>query len=51
MTLLIVATLAFAHELKSVAEVMEADVNCELSIEQPGVVINIPFVVWDGGQR
>lgn len=40
-----------ARELKSVAEVMEAEANGELSIEQPGVVINMPFVVWDGGQR
>jgi hypothetical protein len=40
-----------ARELKSVAEVMEAEVNQELTVEQPGVVINMPFVVWDGGQR
>jgi hypothetical protein len=39
------------RELKSVAEVMEAESNGELVIEQPGVVINMPFVVWDGGQR
>ena len=39
------------RELKSVAEVMEAETNGELTIEQPGVVINMPFVVWDGGQR
>jgi hypothetical protein len=23
----------------------------EIAIEQPGVVINMPFVVWDGGKR
>jgi hypothetical protein len=40
-----------ARELKSVAEVMEAESNGELSIGQPGVVINMPFAVWDGGQR
>jgi hypothetical protein len=40
-----------ARELKSVAEVLEAESNGELGIEQPGVVINMPFVVWDGGQR
>jgi hypothetical protein len=34
-----------ARELKSVAEVMEAETNGELTIEQPGVVINMPFVV------
>jgi hypothetical protein len=39
------------RELKSVAEVMEAEDNNELTIEQPDVVINMPFVVWDGGQR
>ena len=42
---------AAARELKSVAEVMEAESNGELTIEQPGVVINMPFVIWDGGQR
>lgn len=40
-----------ARELKSVAEVLEAEANGELAIEQPGVVINMPFVVWDGGKR
>ena len=40
-----------ARELTSVAAVMEAESNGELAIEQPGVVINMPFVVWDGGQR
>jgi hypothetical protein len=42
---------AGARELTSVAEVLEADSNGELTIEQPGVVINMPFVVWDGGKR
>ena len=40
-----------SRELKSVAEVLEAESNGELGIERPGVVINMPFVVWDGGQR
>lgn len=40
-----------ARELKSVAEVLDAEKAGELSIEQPGVVINMPFVVWDGGKR
>lgn len=40
-----------ARELKSVAEVLDAEKAGELTIEQPGVVINMPFVVWDGGQR
>jgi len=42
---------ATARELKSVAEVIEAESNGELTLEQPGVVINMPFVVWDGGKR
>ncbi|MBL8102790.1 MAG: hypothetical protein JNM02_09690 [Anaerolineales bacterium] len=42
---------ATARELKSVAEVLDAEAAGELTIEQPGVVINMPFVVWDGGQR
>lgn len=40
-----------ARELKSVAEVLKAADAGELSIKQPGVVINMPFIVWDGGQR
>jgi len=40
-----------ARELKSVAEVLSAKEAGELTIEQPGVVINMPFVVWDGGKR
>jgi len=40
-----------ARELKSAAEVLGAEASGELTIEQPGVVINMPFVVWDGGQR
>ena len=42
---------ATPRELKSVADVLKAESNGELTIEQPGVVINMPFVVWDGGQR
>jgi hypothetical protein len=38
-------------ELTSVADVLAAESAGELTIEQPGVVINMPFVVWDGGQR
>ena len=40
-----------ARELKSAAEIIEAVNAGELAIKQPGVVINMPFVVWDGGQR
>ncbi len=40
-----------AREHKSAAEVLDAEKAGELTIEQPGVVINMPFVVWDGGKR
>jgi hypothetical protein len=40
-----------AHELKTAAEVQAAADAGELTIQQPGVVINMPFVVWEGGQR
>ncbi len=40
-----------ARELKSVAEVLAAVKAGELTIKHPGVVINMPFAVWDGGQR
>ncbi|MCA1900052.1 MAG: hypothetical protein LDL50_05015 [Chloroflexi bacterium] len=40
-----------ARELKSAKEVLDAEAAGELTIEQPGVVINMPFVVWDGGKR
>jgi hypothetical protein len=42
---------ANVRELKSVADVLEAEANAELTIEQPGVVINMPFIVWEGGKR
>lgn len=42
---------SIARELTSVAEVVEAEANGELTIELPGVVINMPFIVWDGGKR
>jgi hypothetical protein len=40
-----------ASELKSAADVLAAEKAGSLTIEQPGVVINMPFVVWDGGKR
>jgi hypothetical protein len=40
-----------ARELKSAQEVLDAEAAGEIAIEQPGVVINMPFVVWDGGKR
>ena len=38
-----------ARELKSVAEVKAALDKGELTAEQPGVVVNMPFVTWPGG--
>ena len=40
-----------ARELRSTAEVLQAAEAGELGIQQPGVVINMPFIVWEGGQR
>jgi hypothetical protein len=40
-----------ARELRAAAEVLAARDSGEVTIEQPGVVINMPFVVWDGGKR
>ena len=42
---------AKARELTTAADVLTAQTAGELTIEQPGVVINMPFVVWDGGKR
>lgn len=42
---------AKARELKSVADIFQAEQAGEVTISQPGVVINMPFVVWDGGKR
>lgn len=35
----------------SSAEVSAAQEAGEVSLKQPGVVVNMPFVVWDGGKR
>ena len=42
---------AQARLLKSVSEVLAAQAAGEITIAQPGVVVNMPFVVWDGGKR
>ena len=39
------------RELKSAADVLAAQEDGSLTIAQPGVVINMPFMVWDGGKR
>lgn len=40
-----------ARELKSAAEVKEAEAKGEVTIEQPGVVVNMPLLTWPGGRR
>lgn len=40
-----------ARELKSAAEVLEAETNGDLTTTLSGVVVNMPFMVWDGGKR
>jgi hypothetical protein len=40
-----------ARVLKAAADVLAAQEADELTIAQPGVVINMPFVVWEGGKR
>ena len=40
-----------ARMLTSVTEILAAQEAGEVTIAQPGVVINMPFVVWDGGKR
>ncbi|MEW5985266.1 MAG: hypothetical protein AB1791_01375 [Chloroflexota bacterium] len=40
-----------ARELKSAAEVKEAEANGELILAQPGIVVNMPMLTWPGGQR
>ncbi len=42
---------AKARELKSVAEILASQSAGELTITQPGVIVNMPFVAWDGGKR
>ena len=38
------------RELKSEMAILEARDNGELSIEEAGVIVNCPFVKWNGGQ-
>ena len=42
---------AAARELKTAADVKAAEARAEVSIERPGVVINMPLLSWPGGQR
>ena len=42
---------ARARLLKSAAEVEEALKNGDITLEEPGVIVNMPMVTWPGGQR
>lgn len=37
--------------LKSVAEIMAAQDAGELVVKATGIVVNMPFITWDGGKR
>lgn len=39
------------RELKSVVELQSAETNGEVTITQPGIVVNMPILVWPGGSR
>ena len=39
------------RELRSAAEVKDAERGSEIRIERPGAVVNMPFLTWPGGQR
>lgn len=45
------ATTATPRVLRSVEEVREAERRGELSVRQPGVVVNMPILSWPGGHR
>jgi hypothetical protein len=40
-----------AAELKSEAEVLKAETDGKVTTSKPGVIVNMPFLVWDGGKR
>ena len=42
---------ATPRTLKSASDILEAADTGELTIAQPGVVINMPFITWDGERR
>ena len=42
---------AASRQLKSAADVLDAAATGAVTLETPGVVINMPFVVWNGGKR
>jgi hypothetical protein len=42
---------AAARELQSAAAVLEAERKGEVTVEKPGVVVNMPLLPWAGGRR
>ena len=40
-----------ARTLGSVEEIQEAARQGEVTLKRPGVVVNMPILVWPGGQR
>ena len=40
-----------AIELKSMADITQAETEGKLTTSKAGVVVNMPFIVWDGGKR
>ncbi|MBI4497063.1 MAG: hypothetical protein HY689_04080 [Chloroflexi bacterium] len=40
-----------ARVLMSASEVQEAEAQGAVTIQRPGVVVNMPFLIWPGGQR
>lgn len=40
-----------AVELKSEAEILQAETDGKLTTTKAGIVVNMPFLVWDGGKR
>ena len=42
---------ASARELTSATEVLAPEEQCEVTIEQPEAIVNMPMVTWPGGQR
>ncbi len=40
-----------ARELRSAAEVKAAEAAGEITIQRPGVVVNMPLLTWPGGGR
>lgn len=40
-----------AAELKSEADILKAETDGKVTTSKAGVVVNMPFIVWDGGKR